>query len=164
MMIRSTTEDDWEVLREIRLASLLDAPTAFGTTYAANAANTEAQWRDRAAGRGPGRFVLAFVDGAAVGMAGAVVNAAGEFGLIAMWVRPAYRGAGVAAALVEATKANATARGYSRVVLDVSPDNERATAFYKKLGFEFLPVWEALESHPEITVQKMAWRAGEIGG
>ena len=164
MMIRATTESDWEVLREIRLASLLDAPTAFGTTYVAAAANTEAQWRDRAAGRGPGRFVLALVDGAAVGMAGAVVNAAGEFGLIAMWVRPEHRGGGAAAKLVEAIKANAIARGYSRVVLDVSTENQRATAFYRKLGFEFLPVWEPLESHPEITVQKMAWRAGEIGG
>ena len=157
MIIRATLEEDWEMLREIRLASLLDAPTAFGTTYAANVANTEAQWRDRAAGRGPARFVLAFVDGEAVGMAGAVVNAAGEFGLIAMWVRPEYRGAGVAAALVEAIKADGLARGYSRVVLDVSTENQRATAFYTKLGFAFLPVWEALESHPEITVQKMEW-------
>ena len=157
MIIRATTEEDWAVLREIRLASLLDAPTAFGTTYAAAAANTEAQWRDRAAGRGPGRFVLAFADGAAVGMAGAVVNAAGEFGLIGMWVRPEYRGAGVAADLVEAIKQNAIARGYSRVVLDVAVENQRATAFYTKLGFKFLPVWEALESHPEVTVQKMEW-------
>ncbi len=156
-MIRATLEEDWEVLRGIRLASLLDAPTAFGTTYAANAANTEAQWRDRAAGRGPARFVLAFVDGEAVGMAGAVVNAAGEFGLIAMWVRPEFRGAGVAVALVEAIKADALARGYSRVVLDVSTENQRATSFYTKLGFAFLPVWDALESHPGITVQKMEW-------
>ena len=156
-MIRATLEEDWEVLRGIRLASLLDAPTAFGTTYAANAANTEAQWRDRAAGRGPARFVLAFVDGDVVGMAGAVVNAAGEFGLIAMWVRPEFRGAGVAVALVEAIKADALARGYSRVVLDVSTENQRATAFYTKLGFAFLPVWDALESHPGITVQKMEW-------
>ena len=163
MMIRATTEEDWDVLREIRLASLLDAPRAFGTTYAVNAANTEVQWRDRAAGRGPARFVLAFVDGEAVGMTGAVVNAAGEFGLIAMWVRPGHRGASVAAALVEAIKADAIARGYSRVVLDVSVENERATAFYRKLGFEFLQVWESLESHPEVTVQKMEWRAGEIG-
>ncbi|MBZ2209987.1 GNAT family N-acetyltransferase [Massilia soli] len=158
-MIRATTEQDWEILREIRMASLLDAPTAFGTTYAAAAANTEAQWRERAAGRGPGRFVLAFADRAAVGLAGAVVNAAGEFGLIAMWVRPEYRGAGVAANLVESIKQNAIDRGYSRVALDVAVENKRATAFYKKLGFEFLPVWEALESHPQITVQKMEWIA-----
>jgi hypothetical protein len=51
MMIRLTTEADWEVLREMRLASLLDTPTAFGVTHASAAANSEAQWRDRAAGR-----------------------------------------------------------------------------------------------------------------
>jgi ribosomal protein S18 acetylase RimI-like enzyme len=43
--------------------------------------------------------------------------------------------------------------------LDVSPDNERAAAFYRKHGFSFLPEWEALESHPDIEVQKMEWRA-----
>jgi RimJ/RimL family protein N-acetyltransferase len=42
-------------------------------------------------------------------------------------------------------------------VLDVSPDNARAAAFYKKQGFVFLPEWEALESHPHIQVQKMEW-------
>ncbi len=101
--------------------------------------------------------MLAFVDGAAVGLAGAVVNGAGEFGLIAMWVRREHRGAGVASALVEAIKADAIARGHSRVVLDVALENARAAAFYQKLGFVFLPVWEPLESHPEITVQKMEW-------
>ena len=159
MIIRPTTEDDWDLLREIRLASLLDAPRAFGVTHASAAANGEVQWRDRAAGRGPGRFVLAFVDGAAVGMAAGVVSGAGEFNLIAMWVRPEYRGAGVAVGLVEAVKDNAVSHGHSRVVLDVSPENLRAAAFYRKLGFEFLPLWEALESHPEITLQKMEWIA-----
>ena len=157
MIIRATAEDDWEALREIRLASLADSPRAFGTTHAAASANGEGQWRDRAAGRGPARFLLAFVDAAAVGMAGAVVNAEGQFNLIAMWVRPAYRGTGAAMKLVEAVKEHAVAQGHSRVMLDVSLENERAAAFYRKLGFKFLPVWEALESHPEITVQKMQW-------
>lgn len=159
MTIRATTEQDWEVLRDIRLASLADAPTAFGITYAAAAANSETQWRDRAAGRGPGRFVLAFVEEVAVGMAAGVVSNAGEFNLIAMWVRPDCRGAGVAPRLVQAVKEDAVARGHSRVVLDVAPENARATAFYRKLGFAFLPEWEALESHPAITVQKMEWLA-----
>lgn len=160
MIIRPTGEEDWEVLREIRLASLADAPMAFGTTYAAAAANSEVQWRDRAAGRGPGRFVLAFVDDAAVGLAAGVVTAAAEFNLIAMWLRPEHRGGGAAAALVEAVKQDAVARGHSRVVLDVSLHNARATAFYRKLGFAFLPQWEALASHPDVTVQKMEWLSG----
>jgi ribosomal protein S18 acetylase RimI-like enzyme len=160
MIIRSTNEADWEVLKEIRLASLLDAPTAFGVTYASAAANSEAQWRDRAAGRGPAQFMLAFVDGAAVGMVAGVVSAKQEFNLIAMWVRPEHRGTPVAASLVEAMKRHAFDRGHTRVVLDVSPENERAAAFYRRRGFVFLPEWEALESHPEINVQKMEWRAG----
>mgnify|MGYP000716391954 CR=1 FL=1 len=157
MMIRATTEEDWEVLREIRLASLLEAPTAFGVTYKAAASNSEAQWRDRAAGRGPGQFVLAYVDRVVVGMAGAVASTGGELNLIAMWVKPESRGTGAAAGLVEAIKESAASRGYSRLVLDVSPENLRAAAFYRKLGFKFLPVWEALESHPDIIVQKMEW-------
>jgi ribosomal protein S18 acetylase RimI-like enzyme len=51
------------------------------------------------------------------------------------------------------------AQGHRRVVLDVSPDNARAAAFYRKLGFSFLPEWEPLASYPEITVQKMEWLA-----
>jgi ribosomal protein S18 acetylase RimI-like enzyme len=160
MVIRPTTEEDWEVLKEIRLASLLDAPTAFGVTHASAAANSEAQWRDRAAGRGPAQFLLAFADGAAAGMVAGVVSAREEFNLIAMWVRPEHRGTPVAASLVAAMKAHAASRGHARVVLDVSPDNERAAAFYRKQGFSFLAEWEALASHPHITVQKMAWRTG----
>lgn len=159
MIIRPTAEQDWEALREIRLASLLDAPTAFGITHASAAANSEAQWRDRAAKRGPAEFLLALVDEVAVGMAAGVVSQTSEFNLIAMWVRPAYRGMDVAARLVDAVKARAVSQGHTRVVLDVSPDNARASAFYRKQGFSFLPEWEALASNPHITVQKMEWRA-----
>jgi ribosomal protein S18 acetylase RimI-like enzyme len=160
MVIRPTTEEDWEVLKEIRLASLLDAPTAFGVSHASAAANSEAQWRDRAAGRGPAQFLLAFVDGAAVGMVAGIVSERQEFNLIAMWVRPGHRGSPIAASLVESMKVHAASRGHARVVLDVSPHNERAAAFYRKQGFSFLPECEALASHPEISVQKMEWRAG----
>jgi ribosomal protein S18 acetylase RimI-like enzyme len=162
MIIRSTTEADWEVLKEMRLASLLDTPTAFGVTHASAAANSEAQWRDRAAGRGPAQFMLAFVDDAAAGMVAGIVSERQEFNLIAMWVRPTYRGTPLAANLVDAMKKFAAARGHTRVVLDVSPANERAAAFYRKQGFSFLPEWEALASHPEIKVQKMEWRADAL--
>ncbi len=160
MIIRSTTEADWETLKEIRLAALQDAPTAFSLTRATAAAYSDEQWRDRASGRTRVEYLLAFVDGVGAGMSGGFVNLALEFNLIGMWVKPAYRGAGIAATLVDAVKAGAVAQGHDRVVLDVSPDNARAAAFYRKQGFSFLPEWEALESHPGITLQKMEWRAG----
>lgn len=159
MIVRPTSEEDWEILKEIRLSSLLDAPTAFGLTRATAEAYSESQWRDRASGRSPAVYLLAFADGAAVGMIGGFVSPAQEYKLIAMWVKPSYRGTAAAARLVDSIKMRATAQGHQRVVLEVSPDNERAAGFYRKQGFSFLPEWETLESHPEITLQKMEWRA-----
>lgn len=159
MIIRHTTEADWKILKEIRLASLRDAPTAFGVSHASAAAESDTQWRDRASGGGRAEFLLAFVDGVAVGMVGGAVSAKSEFNLIAMWVRPEFRGTAAACLLVEAIKERAAARGHSRLVLDVAPDNRRAAAFYQKQGFSFLPEWEALASHPLIDVQKMAWQS-----
>ncbi len=157
MLIRPTIEQDWTVLKALRLAALREAPTAFGVSHASAAADSEAQWRDRAAGRGPASYLLAWDGATAIGMVGGVVSAAGEFNLIAMWVQPAHRGSGAAAGLVQAMQAHAVAQGHRRLVLDVAPDNARAAAFYQKRGFRFLPQWEALESHPHIQVQKMEW-------
>ena len=158
MIIRYTTEDDWTALRHIRLASLLDSPTAFGVSHASALANSDDDWRTRAARRGKAEFLLALVDGAAVGMIAHTVNEHNEFNLIAMWVAPDQRGSGIAAGLVGAVKATAAERGFDRVVLDVAPENARAAAFYRRQDFAFLPEWEALASHPHIQVQKMAWQ------
>jgi ribosomal protein S18 acetylase RimI-like enzyme len=159
MMIRYTTEEDWQTLRDIRLASLLDAPTAFGLRHASAAAYSDAQWRDRAGARNQPEFLLALMNGEAVGLVGHHASPTSEFTLIAMWVKPEYRGLAVAAGLVQAVKNRAAAQGHPRVVLTVSPDNGRAAAFYRKQGFAFLPEWETLDSHPDIKLQKMEWRA-----
>jgi ribosomal protein S18 acetylase RimI-like enzyme len=119
--------------------------------------HSDQAWRDRAAGRGPARYILAFQDKEAVGIVAHVPNGNQELDLIAMWVAPSQRGTATAACLVEAVKDHATANGCPRVLLDVAPDNQRASAFYQKQGFTFLPQWATLESHPHIQVQKMAW-------
>ena len=159
LIVRATTEDDWKLFKQIRLDALGDAPTAFGVRHATAAANSDMQWRERASGRGPAHFVPAFMHGAAVGLVGGVISPTFELELIAMWVRPEWRGAAVAAGLVGAIKKRAVERGHERVVLSVSSGNERAAAFYRKQGFTFLPEWEPLESHPRIQLQKMAWLA-----
>lgn len=157
VIIRSTEESDWATLREIRLASLFDSPTAFGITHAEAMANTDSQWRDRAANRGPGRFKLAFKAGIAVGIVAHVPRHSLESNLIAMWVAPHERGTHIAKSLVDAVKVECASHGYLRVVLEVSPNNLRATAFYLRQGFIFLPEWESLASHPHIQQQKMEW-------
>lgn len=155
--IRYTTEEDWPELKRVRLAALLDAPTAFGVTHASAAAYTDEAWRDRAAGRGPARYILAFEAGRAVGIVAHVPKADQELELIAMWVAPSHRGGRTASGLIDVVKAYAAENGDLRVLLGVSPENARASAFYQKQGFSFLPQWEALESHPSIQLQKMAW-------
>ncbi|MDC8756926.1 GNAT family N-acetyltransferase [Janthinobacterium fluminis] len=159
MNIRPSNEDDWEILKTIRLASLLDTPSAFGVSYAALVDNDEAQWRQRASARTQPEFFFAIREGEAVGLIGGGVDSSGQYNLIAMWVHPDYRGSEAAGRLVDAVKARAIAAGHVRVILSVSPDNLRAASFYRRQGFAYLPEWEALASHPEISVQKMEWLA-----
>lgn len=157
--IRRTEEADWLELKAIRLAALSDAPLAFGVSHATALTYTDQQWRERASGRGPATYLLAYASGQAVGMAAGVLDSAAQFNLIAMWVAPPFRGTAAAARLVGAVKAHAAAQGHARIVLGVAPDNARAVSLYQKAGFEFLPEWEALESHPHVRLQKMAWTA-----
>jgi ribosomal protein S18 acetylase RimI-like enzyme len=159
MIIRPTTEHDSADLKATRLAALRDAPTAFGVTFATSSAQTDEQWRARASGAALPVFWLAWHDGEPVGMAGGGIDARGRYNLIAMWVAPPWRGAGVAAPLVDAVKAHAQACGHARVVLDVDPGNVRAAAFYRRQGFAFIDEWEPLASHPDIRVQAMEWLA-----
>ncbi|HEY5801238.1 MAG TPA: GNAT family N-acetyltransferase [Burkholderiaceae bacterium] len=159
MEIRYTVEGDWAALRAIRLASLQDAPRAFGLSYASAAAYPESRWRDQAAGRARPRFLLAFEGERPVGMIGHAASAGPDLELIGMWVAPEYRGQRVATLLVDAVKLHARSAGHPRVLLAVSPDNGRAAAFYQKQGFAFLPEWEPLDSDPSVTLQSMQWLA-----
>ena len=45
MKIRATEERDWMILKEIRLAALLDTPTAFGESYQKTITNSNEQWQ-----------------------------------------------------------------------------------------------------------------------
>lgn len=157
MRIRTTDEQDWEILKEIRLAALLDTPTAFGVDYQTAINNSDQQWKQRSSSETQPNFWLAFKQEKAIGMIGSGVNQADRYNLIAMWVEPESRGLGVAECLVNAVKAHATSNGYQQVFLDVSPDNLTASQFYRKHSFVFIDEWEPLASHPEIQVQTMVW-------
>ena len=52
-----------------------------------------------------------------------------------LWVRPPYRGAGVARALCVALLDEARRLDYGRMVLDVMPQRTVAIALYRSLGF-----------------------------
>ena len=152
--IQQTTEADWRDLKKVRLQSITESPKSFGLTYEAVSAYTDDQWRERAGNRTPPMYFVARDEGVPIGLIGGV-KAHAEFNLIAMWVAPSHRGRGVGKALVATVLSTAASRGESEVSLFVSPINKAASTLYESMGFRFTQHFEALESFPEITVQRM---------
>lgn len=126
--------EQWSVLRDLRLASLADSPTAFWATHADEAAFDQQRWDGfvRAAA-----WFVATRDGQRVGIAGALTGPeeADEPELIGMWVAPQARGAGVGARLVDAVCEWATAQGAPAVSLWVLDGNDDARRVYARSGF-----------------------------
>jgi GNAT superfamily N-acetyltransferase len=141
-------EDDWPVLRQVRLAALADSPTSFGTTLREAQTYTEHHWRHQlrsgalfvalAGGdlAGGGLAGGGLAGGNPVGMVAGMPRAGdGESGLGAMWVAPSWRGRGVAGQLVTAVVGWAKAGGSRRIDLWAPADKPRACRFYQRQGF-----------------------------
>ena len=151
--IRRVAPADWEVLKAVRLAALLDSPSAFGSTYASEAARPQSYWEDRAASAASGyqRALFLALDGAEV------VGLAGGYGedprdpsvdLVSMWTAPAARRSGVARRLVAAVVEWACEAGANKVNLWVTRGNEPASRLYESLGFEPTGDYQPLPSDP----------------
>jgi GNAT superfamily N-acetyltransferase len=134
LAVRVAEPDDWQALREVRLAALRDAPDAFYATYEQTVHRPEADWR-----AWPNRGVgfLAWLAGEPVGMVGVATAAAdpARADLFAMWVAPPIRGSGAADALVAAALDWAREHGCASVDLEVAPGNDRAERLYARHGF-----------------------------
>ncbi|MFF8772266.1 GNAT family N-acetyltransferase [Kitasatospora sp. NPDC015120] len=136
--------EDWERLREVRLAQLLDAPKAFLETYETALAHDDAEWKDRVRRvNEPGSVGLVAVTGTPGEWVGTMVGltpAPGTVLLLGVWVAPEHRGRGrgVTDALLDAVLAWARDEaGAQHVVLTVHEDNARAIAYYQRRGFAF---------------------------
>jgi ribosomal protein S18 acetylase RimI-like enzyme len=142
VLVRRATPDDeaaaWELVDEYN--------TIFGVVLRDDRAATR---RDI---EGPGGVWLAGDRGALAGCV--VLRPLPALGPRAaevkrLYVRPAHRGAGVAAALMDALEAHAREAGYEAIYLDSRPDFETAIRFYERRGYE--PVARYNEN-PEATV------------
>lgn len=131
--VRRVTQGQWREWRAIRLQSLQDTPSAFGSTYERESGFTEAEWRSRLDGSGPA--VLAFAGTAPIGMGAGYQDLPGWLHVVAMWTDPAWRGRGVGTAVLRELVAWAAERGL-RVHLDVTVGNDGARAAYVRSGFE----------------------------
>lgn len=136
--IRDASGDDWELLREIRLLALQDAPHAFASSRDCEAGRDEGWWRDWLRSE---LWLLAFEDGNADQPIGMIATSrephppAGEPFISSLWVDPEHRRHGIATLLLQAATDRALARGAIAVSLWVLDGNKAARQFYEALGF-----------------------------
>ena len=130
--------DEWETFRAVRLASLLDAPRAFGAAYVDWVDAPESRWRARLTD--VPFTMVATVDGRGVGVVSGA-QSDDHVELISMWVAPDHRGTGLAGRLIEQVVDWAASNGHDTDLM-VRDDNARAIASYEKAGFVDLGVPE----------------------
>jgi GNAT superfamily N-acetyltransferase len=141
MEVRRISADEGPLLRELRLASLDDAPEAFGQTHEQAAREPDAEWHSaaRAAAQGDRRawFLARDAAGAAIGLVQARRRPPTDCLVFSMWVAPAARRSGAGRALLDAVEEWARGWGAQRIVLWVFGANEGAQRFYERIGYRF---------------------------
>ncbi|SDB85727.1 GNAT family N-acetyltransferase [Acinetobacter boissieri] len=155
ILVRLTVVEDWMILKNIRLRSLLDSPSAFATTYTTAQQYTKLEWCNRASSKNQHQYALAMYDKVPIGMIGWTKNTLLEFEIIAMWVDPMFRGKGVADQLMVFMKKLAKYNGYHQAVLNVSKSNMIAKQFYLRHGFILMTETEDLPIEIDNETQKM---------
>lgn len=157
--VREAGGDDWPLWRDLRLRALLDAPTAFGSTYARELAFTEPDWRDRLENP-DGVVVLASHQGTPVGMGGGYQDLPGWLHVVAMWVDPAWRGRRVGHRILDGIAAWADRRGL-RLHLDVAQANPAARTSYERYGFAATGQKRPIRDGATELVERMVLPTGE---
>ncbi len=155
VLVREITAGDWELMRDVRLTALSEAPYAFGSTYAREVAFGEPQWRVRINERSVSYLAQARPDEEPAGLAGVYVED-GAADLVSMWVRPGCRGQGVGEALVEAAASWARGRGFCTLFLWVTESNPAAMRLYERCGFAVTGERQPLPWDPAVAEIRMS--------
>lgn len=163
--VRRVREEEWELVREVRLSALRDSPLAFGSTLQREQSFPPEEWRARVqrGASAPDSATYLAVDpkGTCLGMAG-IGQPPGDrrFQVWGMWVRPSARGRGVGRDLLLALLEWVSSHhGTVDVLLHVNPQQVAAVHLYRSLGFEFTGTEEPLGHDAPSTVKGMLRKA-----
>jgi GNAT superfamily N-acetyltransferase len=138
MHVRRLGAGEFEPWRQLRLTALLDAPLAFGSTFARERQHPVSAWKERTAAFAGGDQRVMFVAEDAdqwIGCAGAVMDEGVPY-VISMWVDPAERGRGIGVELMQAVVGWAHEGGHRRLLLWVTEGNRAAVNLYERIGFQ----------------------------
>jgi len=138
--VRRIQIGETDLLKQIRLAALQDAPYAFGTTYDSAVQRSAETWQektDSTAQGTDGATFIAFSDDVPIGMAALFrLQGQGDVGeLMQVWVAPEYRGTSAAWDLMDSLFTWAAKNRFRRIIAGVTEVNTRAVKFYVKYGF-----------------------------
>ena len=141
IMVRWLEEEEWPILRSLRLHALADAPAAFGGPgIDAERAEPEAAWRARFE-NADWLVATDSPDGAdahEVGLLSLVPRRGDEAStgwIYAWWIDPSARRRGATTAMLTAVDERSRQRGWTSVGLGTFPDNEKARRAFHRLGF-----------------------------
>lgn len=140
MIVRHLTEQDGEIVWQLRLQALQDNPEAFGGTYEETIArgfDRYVQWLQQ----GKDTFWLGAFEDKLIGMVGVIretgLKSQHKGYIIGMYVLPDARGKGAGKALLQEAIAHAhTMAGLDQLHLAVVTTNDAARNLYRSLGFE----------------------------
>lgn len=93
-------------------------------------------------------FFVLRVEGAAAGCGGVQVAGDGTAELKRMFTRPAYRGRGLAAAMLDHLIAHARAQGVTRLRLETGIYQDAALKLYERRGFVRIPPFPPYQEDP----------------
>jgi ribosomal protein S18 acetylase RimI-like enzyme len=151
--VRRIEASDAEVLRQIRIASLTEAPYAFGARLEDVLAQAPDSFKEAALRHSISDTSTSFLlldESSVVGIIGAFVEPtdAQRAFICAFWVAPQHRGTGGSRMLVDSAVEWLEKRRASGIFAWVSDTNSRAQAFYRKVGFVATREVQALPSAP----------------
>ena len=147
--------DDWERVREIRLASLQANPEAFGAKHESELIRPERFWRARLS---KSDFILASDESGDIGIMfvdQVDEDFASSCWIRGCWVHPEARSKGVMRALIEYVDSQVQVKPWSEQGLGVWVDNYSAIKAYEFIGFENIGDPQPSTSQPGKFYQRM---------
>jgi RimJ/RimL family protein N-acetyltransferase len=155
VLCHELSPDEWSRLREIRLASLLESPEAFGSSYEREIAFTEKEWRELF---NLNSYLVASIDGKDIAIM-FLEKLRGDFGATCWvggcWSNPQYRGIGALRSMFDYVDSVKDQRGWQIQGLGVFIVNESAIAAYERLGFKAMGEVQESTRRPGNFYQRM---------
>jgi RimJ/RimL family protein N-acetyltransferase len=159
---RALLPEDAAKYRQLRLESLRQHPDKFGSSYLEESQLDKLMFERAIEERAGDRVMMGAWQGKSlIGLCGFLAHNFYEVPrhgvIIQTYVREAYRGKGIALALVRATlEAAFDAFDIDGAVLEVAAHNKRAIRVYQRAGFEFFAVGEA-KAEPGAVYMRLRW-------